>query len=246
MYLNSLPPEDAFITRVVQSSKKACFLCNELLALSKYPETPKSHGRLYSGWMMPSLPAMKPLQLRLNESLQRRASRSIEAMLQKNQKIELLYPVESSALTASELEIPEDERSEMVPGSNGPDTVVSDAMAHSSGIVSAKEDNHVVKVDSTDSGASFSLSAGETSTVHTFGGSDMTVQYSTGPAHPSSESTLAYRVRKLEERDLETLKSQNVAVCDVVSLQSGVEVALAGASPFYVDMEGTVIELILE
>jgi hypothetical protein len=39
--------------RVVASSKSACFLCNTMLDIQGRYTTPHTHGRLYSGWILP-------------------------------------------------------------------------------------------------------------------------------------------------------------------------------------------------
>ncbi|CRK19878.1 hypothetical protein BN1723_011999 [Verticillium longisporum] len=283
IYLKSLPHKEAFSTRVVQSIKKACFLCDEVLALNGLPGIPKSHGRLYSGWMLPSLPGLKQLQLQLNESLQRHANRSIEMVLQKGQKIDLVHPVESTALTVSEVAVTEAGENELVSApsigllstvatTSEPQALVQekgckmlgdhvddDAEDLSSAISEADTAEMLTmpcaevmpdgapqdkKDSSPDKQPLFSLSPGETSSIHTFGSSEMTIQYSTGPDHPKLANALVYRIRQLDEKDVETLKSQNVRFCDVISLDKGSEVTLPGPSPFYVDMGDTVAELI--
>ncbi|KAM0321482.1 hypothetical protein ACHAQA_010096 [Verticillium albo-atrum] len=277
-YLKSLSHQDALAVRVVQSNKKACFLCNEVLALNGLPRVPKSHGRLYSGWMLPSLPGLKQLQLQLNDSLQRRANRSIDMVLRKRQKIDLVFPVESTALTASEMAVTETKQSESTSAPSieilsapvttskpeilgldeGPKMLegpVHDNAEESSSVISEVDAAEVLTVPhvdvmldgangSPDGQPSYSVSPGETSSIHTFGGSEMTIQYSTGPGHPKPARALVYRILQLDKSDVEALKSQDVRICDVTSLDKGSEVTLVGPSPFYVDLGSTVAELI--
>jgi nucleic acid/nucleotide deaminase of polymorphic system toxin len=102
-HLRSVPAGQAFMPRFVQSNKKACFLCNQLLILNGFPAIPKSHGRLYTGWRIPMLPVMEPLQRQLNASLEQKSRQSIDLLLLKKQKIDLEYPYESSALSISDV-----------------------------------------------------------------------------------------------------------------------------------------------
>ncbi|EGY20840.1 uncharacterized protein VDAG_02364 [Verticillium dahliae VdLs.17] len=276
-YLKSLSHHDALGTRVIQSNKKACFLCDEVLALNGLPGVPKSHGRLYSGWMLPSLPGLKQLQLQLNDSLQRRANRSIDMVLRKGQKIDLVFPVESTALTVSEVAVAGIEQSESVSApsieilsapvtTSKPETLGEDeelkmpegpvhgSAEDSSSVISEVDSAEVLTLPyvdvmlddangSQDSQPSYSVSPGETYSIHTFGGSEMTIQYSTGPGHPKPASALVYRIRQLDKSDVEVLKSQDVRICDVTSLDKGSEVTLVGLSPFYVDLRSTAAEL---
>lgn len=232
--------------------------------------------------MLPPFPGLKQLQLQLNESLQRLANQSIAMPLKKGQKIDLVYPVESTALTVSEAAVAGTEESDLVSappsiGILGAVTTTSEpeALAQDEGLKMMKgpgddnaEDSSSVlseadavelftmpSVDITpdqdgtngnpDNQPSFSISPGETSSTHTFGSSQMTIQYSTGPGHPKPATPLVYRIRQLNKSDVETLRSQNVRFCDVTSLDKGSEVTLPWPSPFYVDLGNTVAELIL-
>ncbi|KAL4864641.1 hypothetical protein BDV12DRAFT_205596 [Aspergillus spectabilis] len=55
--------------RVICLSKDACFLCNLCLQLYQKTYTPRSHGRLYPGWRLPSVPQLAELEQRVSQAL---------------------------------------------------------------------------------------------------------------------------------------------------------------------------------
>ncbi|EGY16129.1 uncharacterized protein VDAG_07293 [Verticillium dahliae VdLs.17] len=271
VYLKNLPTIELSNTRVIQSMKKACFLCDETLALNRSLSVPKSHGRLYSGWRMPSLPGFKHLQLQLNESLERIARRSIEMVLQKRQTIALAHPVESTALTVSEVAVTEAEALSAVTTSPGPETLAqvqgrkvlrgpADDGARDASSAESEADvaTSVMTTSPGDTPSSvsqdkknrlsnqqplFFLCPGETSLIHTFGSSEVTIEYATGPDHPKPGFPLLYHIQQLDEKHVDTLKSQKTCFFDVMSLEKGSEVILPGSSPFYIEINDTIVKL---
>ncbi|EEY23032.1 predicted protein [Verticillium alfalfae VaMs.102] len=271
VYLKNLPPNELSTTRVIQSMKKACFLCNEILALNRSPSVPKSHGRLYSGWRLPALPGLKHLQLQLNESLQRHACKSIERVLQKKQMMALVHPIESTALTVSEVTVTEAETLNAAETSSEPgalaqgqgrkimlDPAEDDATDASSALseaglvtmamtTSPRDTPSSISQDDTnsrqDQQPSFYLCPGDTSLIHKFGESEMSIEYAVAPDHPKSGIPLVYHIRQLDEKNVGTLKSQQTCFFDVMSLDKGSEATLPGNSPFYINMNDIVVEL---
>lgn len=280
-YLKTSSSKDVFPTRVIQSNKKACFLCNETLMLNGIPEIPRSHGRLYPGWMLPPLPAFKQLQLQLNASLQRRADASIQMVLDKKQKIDLLYPVESTALTVSDmastvadeivltsaapstealngmlapsdvLEIDEGSKTPKeaainqasglpldIPSTNRDDASIISEVPVKTEDVPSSDTEHAAKEPS------FSLSPGETSSVHIVGTSEMTIEYTTESNQPEAGSALVYSHQQLNMSDVESLRSRKTRFYDVLSLAKGSDITLRGPPPFYLDFGDSVAELI--
>jgi hypothetical protein len=93
--LNSykLPP------RVIASSKDACFLCNAFITMHGKMHTTRTHGRLYPGWKLPSIPHLIGLQQQFTAVLARQVRTSIGTMMLKNKKTVHPDPNESTLLT---------------------------------------------------------------------------------------------------------------------------------------------------
>ncbi|KAJ4986606.1 hypothetical protein SVAN01_07915 [Stagonosporopsis vannaccii] len=90
--LSRLPP------RVVCSSKDACFLCNTFIRMHGKMHTPGSHGRLYPGWRLPSMPKFSDLQLRFNTALEEQIKESLQTLLSRKEKTKYPHPNESTLL----------------------------------------------------------------------------------------------------------------------------------------------------
>ena len=90
----SLPP------RVICSSKDACFLCNAFIRMHGKMHTPRSHGRLYSGWKVPDLLKLGNNTVeRFNLVLREALGNSIRTLLSKRRKIVYPNPNKSTLLT---------------------------------------------------------------------------------------------------------------------------------------------------
>ncbi|KAL2259416.1 hypothetical protein VTK26DRAFT_6920 [Humicola hyalothermophila] len=63
--------------RVICSSKDACYLCNLFIRLHGTYHIPRTHGNLYPGWRMLPIPALEPVQAKLNRSLEIRIAELI-------------------------------------------------------------------------------------------------------------------------------------------------------------------------
>ncbi|KAK7949022.1 uncharacterized protein PG986_009908 [Apiospora aurea] len=87
-----LPP------RVVCSSKDACFLCNTFIATHGKMHTPKSHGRLYTGWRLPRAGNID-LHSRFVQYLDGLIMDSVAMLLLRRTKAEYPDPNESTLLT---------------------------------------------------------------------------------------------------------------------------------------------------
>lgn len=87
------------LTRVICSSKKACYLCNVFIAVHAKFHTPRSHGRLYPAWRLPLFLQSDKLEALLIQSLEFQINCSIKTLLSKRQRISYPFPNESTVLT---------------------------------------------------------------------------------------------------------------------------------------------------
>ncbi|KAK0632418.1 hypothetical protein B0T14DRAFT_32536 [Immersiella caudata] len=82
--------------RVISSSKAACYLCNLFIQLHGKYHVHQTHGKLYTGWRIPQIPALMETQARLTAELAR-VIKTISSSSQKHQP----QPIESPAPTIS-------------------------------------------------------------------------------------------------------------------------------------------------
>jgi hypothetical protein len=88
--------------RVICSSKDACFLCNTFILMHGKISTPRCHGRLYSGWRLPS--ALKPeLQAQFNRILVNKIRESLNTLVSRRKKTVYPSPNESTLHTLPSL-----------------------------------------------------------------------------------------------------------------------------------------------
>jgi OTT_1508-like deaminase len=85
-------------SRVVCSSKDACFLCNAFMLVHGKMHTPRCHGRLYPGWRLPQFPKPHDIEHRFNQVLENHARNSLATLLSRKQKTVYLDPMESTLL----------------------------------------------------------------------------------------------------------------------------------------------------
>ncbi|KAI1778857.1 hypothetical protein F4818DRAFT_437658 [Hypoxylon cercidicola] len=87
--------------RVVCSSKDACWLCNEFILTYKEIHIPRGHGKLYSGWRLPSLPEPEfdNIAGRFNRRLMEFLKSSIKTLFERKEKTIYKDPIESTLLT---------------------------------------------------------------------------------------------------------------------------------------------------
>lgn len=90
-----LPP------RIICSNKDACYLCNETTKLHGQFKIPKSHGRLYTAWNLPALPAHKNLRSRLNLELESRIGSLCRDILASPRRRVFMHPNESTVFPLS-------------------------------------------------------------------------------------------------------------------------------------------------
>jgi hypothetical protein len=90
LYTSGLPP------RVISSSKDACYLCNAFIALDTDIHTTRCHGRLYTGWFLPTIPGYRGVHKAFNKALEQRMQTSLTALLTKKKRYDKLYPNEST------------------------------------------------------------------------------------------------------------------------------------------------------
>lgn len=72
--------------RILAASKKACALCNTLIAIHGKYCVPKSHGKLYKGWRLPAAHQKGALQEDLNKSLEISISKTLARLMQFSKK----------------------------------------------------------------------------------------------------------------------------------------------------------------
>ncbi|KAH6629781.1 hypothetical protein C7974DRAFT_336537, partial [Boeremia exigua] len=90
---SKLPP------RVVCSSKNSCFLCNALILMHGKMHTPRYHGRMDSGWKLPSMSNLSELELNLNSALEDQIRDSLKRLLLRPNKTINLEPNGVAILT---------------------------------------------------------------------------------------------------------------------------------------------------
>ncbi|OTA62693.1 hypothetical protein K449DRAFT_422208 [Hypoxylon sp. EC38] len=89
------------LPRVICSSKDACWLCNEFILLYQKIHMPKSHGRLYPGWRLPTLHTngFDDLAKRYNQRLQISFKDSLKTLFVRQERTNYPEPNESTLLT---------------------------------------------------------------------------------------------------------------------------------------------------
>lgn len=92
-------PSNGIAPRVICSNKSACFLCNAFMAMHGKFHTPKSHGRIYAKWRLPSLPIAHGHRRQSILLLETTIRESIRTLFRRRQKTVYAYPNESSILT---------------------------------------------------------------------------------------------------------------------------------------------------
>jgi hypothetical protein len=90
---SELPP------RVIASSKDACFLCNQFILMHGKFYTSRTHGRLYPGWRLPTVPQLADLEQRFNTALAGQIRASIAMLNQRGCRTVYPDPNESTLLT---------------------------------------------------------------------------------------------------------------------------------------------------
>ncbi|KAL4812263.1 hypothetical protein BDW67DRAFT_193752 [Aspergillus spinulosporus] len=86
-------------TRVICSSKDACFLCSSFIHMHGKVHIPRSHGRLYPGWRLPLLPVFREMERHFNGTLETCIKKSLSTLIQRRQKTIYPFPCESTLLT---------------------------------------------------------------------------------------------------------------------------------------------------
>ncbi|KAI8720734.1 hypothetical protein NCS52_00519300 [Fusarium sp. LHS14.1] len=85
--------------RVIASNKDACYLCNAFIAFHGKYIIPRTHGRIYPGWRMPS-GGLWDVKMGFSLELERLAVERINKILDKGVK-RIDYPLESTAPSAA-------------------------------------------------------------------------------------------------------------------------------------------------
>ncbi|KAI0385167.1 hypothetical protein F5Y04DRAFT_247068 [Hypomontagnella monticulosa] len=89
------------LPRVVCSSKKACWLCNEFILMHGKLHMPGCHGKVYPGWRLPALhgPLFDDFAMRFNSRLQIRLADSLHTLFARRERTTYPDPHESSLLS---------------------------------------------------------------------------------------------------------------------------------------------------
>lgn len=85
--------------RVIKSSKDACFLCHQFIKDHGKFYTPRTHGRLYNSWRLPTganIASLNQASGKLNSSLQKRIWEESLAHVKSGGKVQLLVSVNES------------------------------------------------------------------------------------------------------------------------------------------------------
>lgn len=85
--------------RVVCSSKDACFLCNAFINMHGKMYTPRSHGKLYAGWRLPSLSRSSDRERMFTSLLENLARESVKKLFSTNKRTLNPDPNESTVTT---------------------------------------------------------------------------------------------------------------------------------------------------
>jgi hypothetical protein len=85
--------------RVIASNKDACFLCNAFISLHGKYMTPKTHGRIYPGWKLPSSGLDETRKL-FPKDLERMVVEKVDVLSRQGLK-RTVYPLESTISLAS-------------------------------------------------------------------------------------------------------------------------------------------------
>lgn len=89
----TLPP------RIVCSSKDACYICNQFILMHGKMHTSRCHGKIYTGWRLPALPALQDLERRFNMMLDTLVETTLSTLLVKRKRITYPDPNESTLLS---------------------------------------------------------------------------------------------------------------------------------------------------
>lgn len=87
--------------RVICSSKDACFLCNAFISIHGKMYTPRSHGRIYPGWRLPTYYTSSVIENIFTKALETQVRTSLGALLTRRSKTKYPDPNESTLLALS-------------------------------------------------------------------------------------------------------------------------------------------------
>ncbi|KAI3343454.1 hypothetical protein F4824DRAFT_9020 [Ustulina deusta] len=247
--------------RVVQSNKKACYLCSTVYAMSDGPSMLKSHGKLYNAWRLPLLTGLKDLHMSLNAVLEDQARASISMLLQGLRKIGYAEPYESTALSASTAisRVIEVHPAPCLESKQREDRQKSPARPKSENRRTAAIESFKGKPEGPSSGTScnisvdqslsrihsMSLGAGQTSLAYQSRHSKLLVEFTVGPHCPEPRQPLFYSIRSLGIDDTLRLRQDRaVQIQDVASMGPGSEIVLPLKPSYFLDFGDGIVEVI--
>lgn len=86
-------------SRVICSTKDACYLCNAFISMHGKIHTPRCHGRLYPGWRLPFSSTPEGLEQRFNRKLANNIRDSLATLILRRRRTVYPDPNESTLVT---------------------------------------------------------------------------------------------------------------------------------------------------
>lgn len=87
---------DILRPRIIAASKDACYLCHTFFRLHGQFRVPKTHGKLYRSWWLPTTPTLQPLQESLNAVLEKQVRETLKTLRKKKGFPIVKHPNEST------------------------------------------------------------------------------------------------------------------------------------------------------
>lgn len=89
------------LPRVIASSKDACYLCHAFISLHGQYSVPASHGKLYTGWRLPSTQHLQALECKMHDFLEQGIQRNVRRFAGVMNKPPMTLPNESTLFPLS-------------------------------------------------------------------------------------------------------------------------------------------------
>jgi hypothetical protein len=256
--------KEAAIPRLVQSNKKACFLCNAFHTMAGNPSILKSHGKLYNTWRLPLLSSMKDMQIGLNRILEDQARDGICKLLMKKRKIGYSEPFESSVLSSATSVSRTIGHAAHEPffesscrkNQKKPPTLLQPAKEPTDANETTEDRLQVSRYQSVDGmGAdqnspksrTRSLDIGQISMIYQSRTSKIWLEYTVGFQYSGPKQPLIYQIRSLDVDEALNLRNESADdIQDVASMEPGSEIVLPLKTSYLLDCGDGIAELRLK
>jgi len=242
-------------SRVVCSSKDACYLCNLFILTHGKMHTPRCHGRLYPRWCLPRLPAFSEIEQRFNQVLENDIAKSLEMLFLKRKQT--LYPIPNESTLLTLLVSSSTLHSLTVP--NGITTVNPEAKIKA--VTEATDENMDIRPqnqrlpsDSTFDHSSeliqgqiLSKSIGlhDISRCYTAGSLRVQIEYSSGSTSDNSPRELEYGLEWLTLEDVQRLEHRAISIIDAESIENETTYTLDDLNYLYIAARGSVVKIVV-